>query len=99
MAFRRVGEDFMDEEEYEVHTISVWSFWIFIIAAGFTGYNLQEFIPDEWPKWARFASTILPSILVGGILGALSIFIRVLFFAGIFFGILALLGQWIWQSI
>jgi tetrahydromethanopterin S-methyltransferase subunit D len=72
MALRRVGNDFMEEEEYEVHAIGVWSFWIFIIAAGLTGYNLQEFIPDEWPKWARFTSTIVPSILVGGILGVYS---------------------------
>ena len=53
MAYRRVGNDFMDEEEYEFHAIGVWSFWVFIAAALFTGYNLQEFIPDEWPKWAR----------------------------------------------
>jgi len=46
MAFRRVGDDFMDEEEYEVHAIGVWRSWVFILAAGFTGYNLQEFIPD-----------------------------------------------------
>lgn len=99
MAYRRVGDDFMDEEEYEVHAIGVWSFWVFIIAAGFTGYNLQEFIPDEWPKWARFASTIVPSILVGGILGALGIFIRVAFFMAIFWGVIGLIGVWIWQSI
>ena len=36
MAFRRVGNDFMDEEEYEVHAIGVWSFWVFIIAACLT---------------------------------------------------------------
>ena len=65
MAYRRVGNDFMDEEEYEFHAIGVWSFWVFIAAALFTGYNIQEFIPDEWPKWARFASTIIPAVIVG----------------------------------
>ncbi len=99
MAYRRVGDDFMDEEEYEVHAISVWSFWVFIIAAGFTGYNLQEFIPDEWPKWARFAATIVPSSIVGGILGALGLFIRVAVFFCIGWGVIGLLLVWIWQSI
>jgi hypothetical protein len=99
MAFRRVGNDFMDEEEYEVHAIGVWSFWVFIIAACLTGYNLQEYIPDEWPKWARFSSTIVPSIIVGGILGALGLFIRVAVFAGLFIGAICIAGYWVWQSI
>lgn len=99
MAYRRVGDDYMDEEEYEVHAIGVWSFWIFIIAAAFTGYNLQDYIPDEWPKWARFAATVVPAILVGGILGALGIFIRVAFFFCLVWGGVGLIGYWVWQSI
>ena len=30
MAYRRVGNDFMDEEEYEFHAIGVWSFWVLL---------------------------------------------------------------------
>ena len=99
MAYRRVGNDFMDEEEYELHAIGVWSFWVFIAAAFVTGYNLQEFIPDEWPKWARFASTIIPAVIVGGILGALGIFIRIAFFFALTWGVIGLVLYWIWQSI
>ncbi len=99
MALRRVGNQFMDEEEYEVHAIGTWAFFLFVIGAVLTGYHIQDIVPQDWPQWGRFAATILPSVIIGGILGSLSIFIRFAFFIAAFWGGLGLVLYWVWMNI
>jgi len=60
---------------------------------------MNDVVPEAWEKAWRFIAVVAPAVTVGGILGFLAPYIRILFFAGIFYGGLAWAIYWVWSVV
>ncbi|MBI1302069.1 MAG: hypothetical protein GC137_10530 [Alphaproteobacteria bacterium] len=83
MAQHKIGNRYLDDEEYELEAISMWGFWLFIIGAIIGGAYMRDIMPAEWPKEIRYAVMTGSAISVGGFLAYLSPYIRTLFYVAL----------------
>lgn len=95
----RVGQRYLDEEEYAVHTFEMWSFYLFIIGAFAAGYLALQHVPSDWPKELRYISVISSGLIAGSLMGYFALYIRVVFFACLGLGAILGLLLWLWALV
>lgn len=83
MAQHKVGNKYLNDDEYAVHALEVWSFWLFIVGAFITGAFALDHLPQDWSKGLRYVAVLASGALAGVVLGALALYIRLIFFIGI----------------
>jgi len=99
MAYYKVGDSYLSEEEYQSHCMNNWILGLFLTGAILAALYTNSFMPEEWPKYLRFVA-VTASALVGGVfLGLFAEFIRKVWFFALGTGILAGIGCWIWAVI
>ena len=84
MAQYKVGNKILDDEEYEFEAISIWGFWLFVIGSFFAAAFMRDVMPDDWSKELRYGIMISFAVGVGSGLAYLSVYIRQLFYMGLF---------------
>jgi len=99
MAQHKVGNRILDEEEYAIESVSIWAFYLFIIGALIGGAFMLDTIPEDWQKELRYAAVVAGGIGAGGLLGALAVHIRHLFYIGLFLGGVSGVLYWTWTPV
>jgi hypothetical protein len=99
MAQYKVGNKYLNEDEYEMHAFGVWSFWLFVCGAFIVGFIIQHYVPDDWSKILRYAVVIGTGILAGIALSTLALYVRLLFFMGIFASAVSGIFYWVWTVV
>lgn len=99
MAQYKIGNKYLNEDEYTVHAFEVWSFWLFIIGAFIAGAFALDHIPNEWSKEFRYAVVIATGATAGIALGAMALYIRLMFFIGVFLAGVSGALYWVWTIV
>jgi hypothetical protein len=99
MAQYKVGNKYLNEDEYEMHAFGVWSFWLFVCGAFIVGFIIQHYVPDDWSKILRYAVVIGTGILAGIVLSALAVYVRFAVLMGLFLSVVLGILYWIWMMI
>ncbi len=92
-AYNRGFENNYDE------TLIYWQLGLFVAGAFFAGVLAREFVPDDWPKYLRFACVMLVGGLGGGIPSYYAYKIRDFFYLAAGLAILAVVCQWVWDLV
>lgn len=99
MAQYRVGNRFLDEDEYEGEIIMIWGFWLFVIGAVGAGMYIHSMLSAEWSKEWRFAGVVAGSVFSGGILAYFAPYVRAAFFMGVFAFTVSGTLYWVWTHL
>lgn len=99
MAQYKVGNKYLDDEEYVVHAFEVWSFWLFVLGAFIAGAMTLEHIPADWAKELRYGVVIASGGAAGFALSSMALYIRWLFFVGVFLACVSGALYWVWTIV
>lgn len=96
MAYHKVGDQILSQEEYEEDGVHKWALALFIIGALLAGSAMNSILPDEWPKYVRFPAVILAGGFAGTVVAYFARPIRNLATWVIFLVILGGIGYGVW---
>ena len=99
MAQYKVGNKYLNDDEFEAHSLEIWGFWLFVISALITGMFVKQHIPDDWSKELRYGVLIISCGLAGYIMARLAPYIRTAFFIGIFLAMVGGALYWAWTIV
>lgn len=99
MAQYKVGNKYLNDDEYALHAFEVWSFWLFVIGAFIAGAFTLDHLPEDWSKELRYAIVIGAGAAAGFALGAMALYIRLIFFIGIFLAGVSGALYWVWTIV
>jgi len=99
MAQHKVGNKYLDDDEFEAHSLEILGFWLFVITALITGMMMKQHIPDDWSKEMRYGVLLISSGLAGYIMAWLAPYIRTAFFIGVFIVMLSSALYWAWTIV
>lgn len=67
MAYYKVGDRLLSQEEYDEDSLHKWALGLFIGGALLTGAAVLSWLPVEWPKYVRFPIVVLTGGIAGGV--------------------------------
>lgn len=76
MAYYKIGNQILSEEEYDAQNLAVWRFVLFVMGAVVAGLFLLSTYPEELPKMWSFVCTVTAGIGVGGLMTMFAAYIR-----------------------
>lgn len=99
MAQHKVGDKYLNDEEYALHTFEVWSFWLFVLGAVIVGTIALNHVPSDWSKELRYGVVIGSGCIAGYMLGAWALYIRMMVYVSMGLGTIGGILYWIWTIV
>ena len=76
MAYYKIGNHILSEEEYDAQNLAVWRFVLFVVGTVTVGMFLHGIMPEDFSKMGRFTVFVLLGGVVGTMLAYSAAFIR-----------------------
>ncbi|HIF26237.1 MAG TPA: hypothetical protein EYG18_08595 [Micavibrio sp.] len=76
MAYYKIGNQILSEEEYDAQNLAVWRFVLFLAGAVVAGFLVNGMYSDGLPKIWRFVGVIFLGAGAGGLLALYAPYIR-----------------------
>ncbi len=96
MAYYKIGNQILSEEEYDAQSLAVWRFVLFVVVALAAGVLVHGMYSDELSKIWRFFGVVSVSAGTGGVLALYAPYIRAIVAYLLIAVLVSSLTYWLW---